>query len=105
MGPVRAHAQNQMDKVLHPTSSALQMEAFTDAQMWGFSERERQGETQSKLKYFYGLHSGGMDWSKSTPYIASACTTAMLCVSQHTQHCLHALWVRSAIAMLCGSEE
>lgn len=48
-GLVSAHTQNQMDKELHHTRGALHMEAFTDAQMWGFSERgEKMGEAQTK---------------------------------------------------------
>lgn len=39
VGLVSAHTQNQMDKELHHTRGALHMEAFIDAQMWGFSER------------------------------------------------------------------
>lgn len=70
------------------------METFIDAQMWGFSERW--GETQSKGKkerkrererVFYRLNSG---CQICTPYSA----TAMLCLSKHRQHCIHALWVR-----------
>lgn len=59
---VSAHTQNQMDKELHHTRGALHMEAFTDVQMWEFSERwgERQGETQSKRKsIFMGFILGG----------------------------------------------
>lgn len=52
-----------MDKELHHTRGALHMEAFTDAQMWGFSEQtaderlNKRDQRTSSLHFFYGLGS------------------------------------------------
>ena len=94
IGLVKAHTHNRMDKELHHTRRALHMEAFTDAQMWSFSETGWDGEKQTKHKtkrkraYLNGLG------SDSLPYSPTAGTISMLCVSKHRQYIVHALWVR-----------